>query len=160
MQRPISRRQFGLLAGGLAAAPVIGAAGLAEAADGGPQSRTPVATVYMRQGSAGFLVAASAGEGTLHYQGRAYDFVVGSLGAGGFGAAMVTATGNVYDLQRLQDFVGAYGQVRLGAVVGATNVGKGQVWLKNPNGVYMALSTKREGLMLATGADGVVISWK
>lgn len=169
MDRPISRRDLGRLVGGAAALPVLGAAGVAavagfadvaEAADGGPKSRTPVGTVFMRQGSAGFFVAAAAGEGTLRFQGKSYDFVVGSLGAGGFGASMMTATGNVYDLTRLQDFVGPYGQLRLGAVLGAANVGSGQMWLKNPNGVYISLHARREGLMLATGADGVVISWR
>ena len=42
----------------------------------------------------------------------------------------------------------------------AADKSKGSLWLRNTNGVYIRVSAKREGLMLALGADGVYIDLK
>ena len=36
----------------------------------------------------------------------------------------------------------------------------GELWLENPNGVYIHLKAKRTGLALSLGADGVFIALK
>lgn len=33
----------------------------------------------------------------------------------------------------------------------------GQMWLQNSNGVYLRLKTRRQGLALSRGADGMVV---
>ena len=38
--------------------------------------------------------------------------------------------------------------------------GEGSVWLRNSNGVTMKLNTRRQGLQLALGADGILIGFK
>jgi len=38
--------------------------------------------------------------------------------------------------------------------------GKGRLWLRNGKGVTMRLDTKRRGLQLSLGADGVLIGFK
>ena len=78
-----------------------------------------------------------------------------SLGVGGFGAAKIKATGDVYQLARASDLEGLYGQVRLGWALASQ--GDGRLWLQNDKGVVLRLRTKREGLMLAAGADAVRI---
>jgi hypothetical protein len=98
------------------------------------------------------------GGGKLNYGGRSYPIAVGGLGVGGIGASRLTATGAVYGLTRKEDFAGAYVQIRQGWALG--NQGKGELWLTNSNGVTMKLSTRRTGLQLSLGADGVIISFK
>ena len=51
--------------------------------------------------------------GLGYYQGGRYPFSVGGLGVGGIGVSKIEAKGDVYGLQRLGDFAGAYAQGRL-----------------------------------------------
>jgi hypothetical protein len=70
----------------------------------------------------------------------------------------VRATGSVYGLTRLVDFAGVYVQVREGWAIG--DQGRGRVWPRNAKGVTMRLVTRRQGLQLALGADGVLVGFK
>ena len=115
----------------------------------------PSGTVTISQVQVAFIGSGSGGGGTLHFQGRNYPFKIGGLGIGGIGVSRLDATGTVYDLRRVEDFDGVYGQTRVGWAAGAQ--GKGQLWLKNPNGVYIHLITQRKGLSLNVGADGMVV---
>ena len=119
-------------------------------------ARRPSGTLVINQGQAGFIVTADYGGGLLHYEGRTYPFKVGGLGVGGFGASSVHATGIVYDLKSIQDFPGPYVTIRAGAAVGRRSIGR--MWLRNSHGVTLKLDAERRGLMLAAGADAVVIS--
>ena len=89
------------------------------------------------------------------FHGHSYRFTINGLGVGGFGAAKIKATGDVYQLARASDLEGLYGQVRLGWALASQ--GDGRLWLQNDKGVVLRLRTKREGLMLAAGADAVRI---
>jgi hypothetical protein len=111
--------------------------------------------VRMTQVQAAYLGSGNAGNGVLRYQGSSYPFSVGGLGVGGIGISKIEAKGEVYGLQRLRDFPGAYVQGRYGFAVGNTSAG--DLWLKNANGVIMRLVAKRQGLMLSLGGDAVVI---
>jgi hypothetical protein len=111
--------------------------------------------VRMTQVQAAYLGSGSAGNGVLRYQGSSYPFNVGGLGVGGIGLSKIEAKGEVYGLQRLSDFPGAYVQARAGFALGNTSAG--DLWLKNANGVIMRLVAKRQGLMLSLGGDAVVI---
>jgi len=95
------------------------------------------------------------GNGTLRYRGHTYPFSVGGLGVGGIGISKIEARGEVYGLERLRDFPGAYVQGRYGLALGT--VSTGDLWLENGNGVIMRLVAKRQGLMLSLGGDVVVI---
>jgi hypothetical protein len=48
----------------------------------------------------------------------------GGLGIGSFGASSVHATGIVYDLETIQDFLGPYVTIRAGAAVGEKSIGR------------------------------------
>ena len=111
--------------------------------------------VRMTQVQAAYLGSGNAGNGVLRYQGSSYPFSVGGLGVGGIGLSKIEAKGEVYGLQRLRDFPGAYVQARYGFALG--NTSGGDLWLKNVNGVIMRLVAKRQGLMLSLGGDAVVI---
>jgi hypothetical protein len=122
------------------------------------QSETPPrpsGTVNIHQTQVAFIGSGAVGGGTLHYGGRSYRFKLGGLGIGGFGISTLDATGSVYNLRRLQEFEGVYGQARIGWAVGEQ--GKGDMWLQNSNGVYLRLKARRRGLALSLGADGMVV---
>jgi hypothetical protein len=119
------------------------------------EGRTPDGTVDMNQVQAAFI-GSGGGSGTLFFRGRAYPFAVGGLGIGGIGASTINASGDVYGLNSVADFPGAYAQGRIGFAAGTTS--RGDLWLQNSRGVIMRLRAKRTGLMLSLGGDAVVIS--
>jgi hypothetical protein len=118
--------------------------------------KRPDGTVEMNQVQAAFIGSGGGGSGTLNFRGRSYPFAVGGLGIGGIGASTINAQGEVYGLNKVSDFPGAYAQGRYGFVVGETS--GGDLWLRNEKGVIMHLKAKRTGLMLSLGGDAVVIS--
>src|ERR1700733_2846348 len=118
--------------------------------------KQPDGTVEMNQVQAAFIGSGGGGSGTLYYRGQSYPFAVGGLGIGGIGASTINAQGEVYGLNRVSDFPGAYAQGRYGFVIGTASAG--DLWLKNEKGVIMHLKAKRTGLMLSLGGDAVVIS--
>jgi hypothetical protein len=113
-------------------------------------------TVRISQVQVAFLFSGNVGGGTLTFQGRDYDFSLGGLGYGGFGAQKIEARGEVYNLKRVEDFEGPYVQGRIGAVAGDAQAGGG-MWLYNPAGVEIRLSSTREGYALSLGGDAVFI---
>jgi len=115
-------------------------------------------TVSIRQVQVAFIGSGAIGGGTLRFNKRNYDITVGGLGIGGIGASRLTATGSVYRLANVEDFTGAYIQIREGWAIG--DEGRGTLWLRNAKGVVMRLATKRRGLQLSLGADGVLIGFK
>lgn len=120
----------------------------------GPQT----GSVRIEQIQVAFIGSGEIGGGTLAFRGRSYPITVGGLGIGGIGASKVTASGRVYGLHRVGDFAGPYVQLREGWAVGRQ--GRGSVWLKNDKGVTISLDTRRQGLQLSLGADGVIIGFK
>ena len=147
MKQSISRRHL-VLATGMA---LVGAA-IPIAAG----AKEPSATLTIDETQLSFIFSGQIGGGQLDFRGRGYDFKIGGLGVGGIGISDIRAVGEVYDLRRIQDFPGLYGQVRSGYAIGWH--GDGHLWLQNPQGVVLHLRTAREGLMLTLGADGVLIS--
>jgi hypothetical protein len=122
------------------------------------QNAKPSGTVTIHQVQVAFIGSGTGGGGTLRFKGRNYPFTLGGLGIGGIGVSRLDASGTVYNLNQLEDFNGVYGQARTGWAAGES--GKGQMWLENPNGVYLRLSAQRKGLALSLGADGMVIKLK
>ena len=139
----------------IAALMLFGALGaLPAAAQNAPPSR-PSASITIRQVQVAFIGSGAAGGGTLYYRGRGYPFKLGGLGIGGFGVSRLEASGSVYNLRRIEDINGVYGQIRSGWAIG--DQGRGRMWLQNANGVYLQLQARRQGLALSLGADGMVI---
>ena len=116
----------------------------------------PDATVEFHEVQAAYIGSGGGGSGTLHFRGRSHPFSVAAAGVGGIGASRLDAEGVVYNLRELSQFAGAYGQARTGFALGQTSMG--QIWLQNEAGVIMHLRARRQGLMLSTGADAVVIT--
>ena len=115
-------------------------------------------TVSIRQLQVAFIGSGAVGGGELKFGRRTYDITVGGLGIGGVGASTLRATGTVYGLRNIDDFTGAYVQLREGWALG--DAGRGRLWLRNTKGVTLRLATQRRGLQLSLGADGVLIGFK
>jgi hypothetical protein len=117
---------------------------------------TPSGTVDMQEVQVAYLASGGGGSGTLFYQGGAYPFSIGGLGVGGIGASTISAAGEVYKLNSLAQFPGAYVQGRYGFALGDRS--GGDLWLQNNAGVILHLKAKREGLMLSLGGDAIAIT--
>jgi len=138
------------------AAAILLAAGLNAPAAAQPGNLEKSGTVTVSQTQIAFIGSGNLGGGKLTYEGKTYNFTIGGLGIGGFGYSTIEASGEVYNMNSLADFEGAYGQARIGAVAGDVSP-TSQFWIENPNGVYIKLSGKREGLALSLGADAIYI---
>ena len=112
-------------------------------------STPPSATVSIREWSAAYYGSAAAGKGRLYYHG-VHHFTISGLGAGGAGGQKISATGKVYDLNKLSDFSGTYRGVSSGLTL---IEGKMHAKLTNGNGVTMYLAGETEGLASSIGAQ-------
>lgn len=115
-------------------------------------------SVTIRQLQVAFIGSGAIGGGELTFGKRKYVITVAGLGLGGVGASTLRATGAVYGLRNINDFTGAYVQLREGWALG--DEGRGRLWLRNANGVTLRLDTQRRGLQFSLGADGVLIGFK
>jgi hypothetical protein len=114
----------------------------------------PDATVSFEGGSVAAGIGYSWGSGTLHYKGKNYPLKVDGLSVGDVGISKVNASGNVYHLQKLEDFPGTFTAASAGATVGG---GGGVAAMQNQNGVEIRAKATSQGLKLKLGADGVKI---
>jgi hypothetical protein len=113
-------------------------------------STPPAATVRIEEWSVAYYGSAAVGKGTLNYNGQRHHFTISALGAGGTGAQKVSATGKVYNLNKLSDFAGTY----TGVSQGLTLIeGKMHAKLTNGNGVVMYLAGETEGLASSIGVQ-------
>lgn len=115
-------------------------------------------SVNIRQLQVAFIGSGAIGGGELIFGKRKYGITVAGLGIGGVGASTLRATGTVYGLRNVNDFIGAYVQLREGWALG--DEGRGRLWLRNATGVTLRLDTQRRGLQFSLGADGVLIGFK
>lgn len=148
--QPLRQLGYGLAA----AVMMLWGSPIAAVAQSAPAS-APSASVYIHQVQVAFIGSGAMGGGTLYFRGQAYPFKLGGLGIGGIGISTIDADGWVYNLRRLEDFNGVYGQARSGWAIGQQ--GRGEMWLQNSNGVYLRLRARRQGLALSLGADGMVV---
>ena len=115
----------------------------------------PSATFEVTAEQLRLLIGGATGKGTLYYQGKSYPFTIKAVTAGGVGATKVTAKGDVYFMERLEDFEGAYSAVTLGATLGA---GAGGSQYENNKGVFLSVSSKSEGVGLMLGVGAVQVA--
>ncbi len=123
-----------------------------------PAPRVFSGTIEFSSTQIAFSGSAQSGSGTLEFEGMEHDFKIGGLGVGGIGIHTVNAVGVVYNLEKLSDFNGTYGQARMGLTVGK---GKSSISLSNnSNDVYIELKSSNKGVALAGGIDGIKITLK
>jgi hypothetical protein len=102
-------------------------------------------------------VGVSWGEGILTFQNENHPFKVSGLSLVGVGGSSVDAEGTVFNLEKLEDFAGAWAEVSGAAVLGKQSAGG--ITMRN-GGVYMTLSGKRKGAQLSAGGGGLTIRFE
>ena len=118
------------------------------------------ATLTLKGWKVAFIGSAGQSKGELTYQGRTRKFTMTGLGIGGIGISASEATGVVYNMKSVDDFIGSYTSARSGITLGNDEFIKDRMlWLKNEKGVKIKLTTKKEGMELNLGADGTVVKW-
>lgn len=118
----------------------------------GAQSKKPDATVELTEGSVAAGIGFTWGKGSLTYQGKKYPVKVAGLSIGEVGINRATASGNVFELKKLEDFSGNYTAGGVEATVGG---GAGATIMKNQNGVVIHLTSTTQGASLKLAASGV-----
>ncbi len=122
-----------------------------------PKGDLPVsATIEGRATTVGWIVGVRWGEGTLTLNdGSQHKFTGSGAKLLETGAAEVTFKGNVYNLEKLEDFEGDYAAVSTGLTVikGIT----GGAVLNNDNCVYINIDIESEGVRLSAPAPGGVL---
>ena len=140
----------------LVAAMVLGFASLAMTATAPAQSDT-TGKVTVESKTVAVGVGVSWGDGMLTYRGKQHKFAVEGLSVIDLGVSKVSATGEVSDLKKLEDFAGTYAAAGVGAAAGG---GAGVVALTNQNGVKMKLQATAQGVRLTAAGAGVTIKLK
>ena len=142
----ISRR--GLIVSGAAAVAGL-AAGPAQAATG---------QVAIKIFSAGFLVGASGGDGSLLLNGQQYLLAVGGVSAGAIiGVSAADLVGTATHIHAPGDIEGIYTAIGAGlAVAGGRKVAK----LRNNKGVILNLRGRQIGFMFSIDLSGMSVSLK
>ena len=117
----------------------------------------PSATLTFEEEEIRLILGGGEGKGVLTFGGKKYNFTLKGLSAGGLGIAKVHATGNVYQLKKVEDFAGRY----TGITAGATAVkGAGAASFQNGKNVYMSLKEKSSGAELALGISEFSVTLK
>ena len=125
---------------------------IAVAQDGPPSGK-----VWVESKSVALGIGVSWGDGKLTFQNKEYPFDVKGLSVVDLGVSKVTATGEVFNLKKLEDFSGNYVAGQAGAAVGG---GAGAVVMKNQNGVVMKLTGTGQGVRLTLAGSGVDVKLK
>lgn len=119
------------------------------------EEEKPDATVHLESKSVAVGVGFSWGKGTLKYEGKEYPLEVDGLTVGEVGATTINAVGEVYNLDKLEDFNGTYTAIEGAAAAGG---GAGALVMKNQNGVKIEMKSTSQGVNLTAGVSGVKLA--
>ena len=118
----------------------------------------PDGSIVIEQVRAGvFAVGASVGGGRLRFRGDEHSFSVRGLEFGTAGITTISASGEVFNLRRLEDFSGRYEERAASQRPPAGMAGPMTRFLRNEAGVELRLRTERAGGVLQIAADGLTI---
>jgi len=111
----------------------------------GAEDKTPDATFSLSAKTAAAVVGYEWGSGTLQYKGADYPFAIKALNFLDVGGANIEATGEVYNLSKVEDFAGSYS----GVGAGATLVdGASSGVMQNHSGVVIHVHSNTKGAEL------------
>ena len=117
----------------------------------------PDGSIVIEQLRVGILaVGAAVGGGRLRFRGEEHSFSVRGLEFGSVGVTSLSASGEVFNLRRLEDFPGRY-EERVAARPPGGEGGPETRFLRNAAGVELRLRTDRAGGQWRVGQAGVTI---
>ena len=117
----------------------------------------PSGTVSIQTKAVALGIGVQWGSGVLKFQGKEYVFKVNGLSVVDIGISQVSAVGDVFSLNKIEDFAGTFTAADAGIAVGG---GVGAVAMKNQNGVVMKLTSTQKGVKLKLAAEGIKIQMK
>lgn len=115
----------------------------------------PDATVKLSQGQVAVGIGYSWGKGVLSFNGKALPFKIVGLSVIDVGISKATASGDVYNLKKLEDFNGTYTTVSAEGTIGG---GAGAISMKNQNGVLIKLVATTQGINFKLALEGVKLT--
>jgi hypothetical protein len=139
----------------LAACTLLSAAAYAGDSDSSApvaENAQPDATLALKGGSVAAGIGYTWGNGDLKYQNSSHRFSIKGVSVVDVGATNFSASGNVYNLKKLEDFSGNYAAAGAGITVAG---GGTALYLKNEHGVVIKLIATDVGLKFTLSADGV-----
>lgn len=119
--------------------------------------RKPDATLDLTMGSAAIVLGYTWGSGTLTFQDRKHPVLVDGFSILALGLSQAAATGEVFNLAKLEDLSGPFMAASIEATFGA---GGGATTMRNQNGVVIHLFTSTEGLNVKVAPEGVRFNLK
>jgi len=117
----------------------------------------PSGTVSISSKTVAIGIGVSWGDGTLTYGGRNYAFSVDGLSVVDLGVANVTSSGEVFNLNNLEDFSGNYSAGEAGIAIAG---GPSDTIMKNDHGVVIRLHGTQQGGRVTLAAQGVKLMLK
>lgn len=114
----------------------------------------PSGTVSIESKTVALVVGIQWGDGVLKFNGKEYAFKVNGLSVIDIGISHISATGEVYHLEKVEDFAGTYTAAEASIVVGG---GVGAVAMKNQNGIVMKLTSTKKGAQLKLAPEGIKV---
>ncbi len=118
---------------------------------------TPSGTLEISSKSVAVGVGFTWGGGSLKFQNKAHEFSVKGLSIIDVGASKINVTGNVYHLNKIEDFSGTYVAASAGLVVGGGAEG---TVMKNQNGVVIKMTSTQKGLKVKLAPEGITLELK
>jgi outer membrane immunogenic protein len=115
----------------------------------------PSATLTTKETEVGLIIGGDWGKGTLSFDGSEYAFKMQGAKIGGVGITVAEISGDVHQLENVEDFYGTYFKAEAG-ITGV--VGREGSWVKNDKGVSLHLKSESKGLALSIGVEGLKIS--
>ena len=117
----------------------------------------PTGTIELSGGSVAAGIGYTWGKGVLIFDGKKYPLKVEGISIIHVGISNYTASGTVYNLNKVSDINGIYTAVSAGAAVAG---GASATAMKNSNGVLIQMVATHQGLNLSLGPKGVTIALK
>ena len=115
----------------------------------------PVGTVSIDMTSVAAGIGFSSGSGVLRFQGQRYLFKIDGLSVGNVGIASISAVGNVYNMNNIQQFTGNYAAAGAGIALAGGVAG---LKMQNQSGVIINLYAVQQGVQLNIGPQGFNIT--
>jgi hypothetical protein len=114
------------------------------AAGAAAEPMEPPGLVWFSRKGLGLIIGGSAGGGRLQYAGDNHTFRMTGIKIGALGGvAEIRMSGEVYNLNKLEDFAGTYDESVAGI---SAIVGGGGIWIANDKGVKMHLKAEATGV--------------
>ena len=122
-----------------------------------PPGQKPSATLELASDQVRLIMGGTAGKGTLHFEGTDYPFTfkTASASVGAKVVTKVTAVGEVYNLEKIEDFAGEYTSASKSAMAGSAEV---RSTYKNDKGVVVEVHGSVQGAGLSFGGGMATIT--